>query len=231
MNLLDPSLPKASRKSQPELFGQDEPAERFIPPLLGECVLGIDPSLTGFAICYSVPGKGLIEGRWSTEPAVTVHERMERYEKLIRGTLQIVLAHKPGLILIEGYAFEPPGKGKQRGGTHRNELGGVLRWELCKRVQCPIVEVAISSLKKFTTGDGHAKKPAVISVMARAQSRTIKTDDQADAAALCELGLALTGQKPPLRWESPLGAAPSDGRRERVYLAALAKSYGLQVAA
>ncbi len=211
-----------------DLFAEPEPDRKWRAPLLGESVLGIDPSLTGFAICYSVPGRELDEGRWSTEPAVTAHERMERYEKLIRGTLEIVLAHKPSLVLIEGYAFEPPGAGKQRGTTHRNELGGVLRWELSKRVQCPIVEVAITSLKKFTTGDGHAKKPAVISAIARLQNRMIKTDDQADAAALCELGLALTGQKPPPRWESPTGTPPSDGRRERAYLAQLRKGYALK---
>jgi len=206
-----------------DLFAEPAPPahEKWVAPLLGESVLGIDPSLTGFAICYSVPGRELIEARWSTDPAVTVPDRMERYDKLIRGTLDIVTAHKPSLVLIENYAFEPPGAGKHRGSTHRNELGGVLRWELWKRVEglgmnCPIVEVAISSLKKFTTGDGKASKPLMVSELAKKHQRRFTTDDQADAFALCQLGLALTGQLPP----------PST-KAERTYLAGLRKGYGL----
>ena len=91
----------------------DEPPAKWVPPLLGECVLGIDPSLTGFAICYSVPGKQLVEGRWSSKPATTVRGRMERYERLIRGVLDVVRAQQPGLILIEGYAFASASRAQQ----------------------------------------------------------------------------------------------------------------------
>lgn len=214
----DPALDLFDRIAQPN--------ERMVPgkwvaPLLGESVLGIDPSLTGFAICHHVPGRELYEGRWTTKPAGTVPERMERYEQLIRGTLQSALAHKPALVLIEGYALAPPGK--QRGHHDRAELGGVLRcklWELLKseieRGECHIVEVAPSSLKKFTTGDGKAPKPFMVSELARKHSRRFTTDDQADAFALCQLGLALTGQVP----------QPST-KPERTYLQALRKSFGI----
>jgi Holliday junction resolvasome RuvABC endonuclease subunit len=198
---------------QPDLF--DEPAahEKWLAPLLGESVLGIDPSLTGFAICHHVPGRELYEGRWPSKPAKGVRERAERYERLIRGMIQAVVAYKPGLVLIEGYAYAA---GAQHGHHDVIELGGVLRWELCKRTECPVIEVAPTTLKKFTTGDGKAPKPFMVSELARKHQRRFTTDDQADAFALCQLVLALTGQLPP----------PST-KAERTYLRALCRGYGL----
>jgi len=194
----------------------DEPATKWVPPLLGECVLGIDPSLTGFAICYSVPGKQLVEGRWSSKPATTVRGRMERYERLIRGVLDVVRAQQPGLILIEGYAFAAAGRAQQ-GHHDRAELGGVLRWKLCELAQCPIIEPAPASLKKFVTGSGVGSKDIMVSTLARDHQRTFSSDDQADAFALCQLGLALTDQLPP----------PST-KAARIYLDKLRAGYGLR---
>jgi Holliday junction resolvasome RuvABC endonuclease subunit len=202
-----------------ELFTEPHEPVKWSPPLLGECVLGIDPSLLGFAICYSVPGKELVEGRWSSEPAQGVRDRIERYEQLIHATLQIVLAQAPALVLIEGYAMAPQKK-KQGRPWDRAELGGILRLELCRRTHCPICEVAPSTLKKFTTGDGKATKPFMVSELARKHDRRFTTDDAADAFALCQLGLALTGQTPP----------PST-KLERQYLDKLRNSYGLARAA
>jgi Holliday junction resolvasome RuvABC endonuclease subunit len=196
-----------------------EPAGKWVAPLLGESVLGIDPSMLGFAICYTIPGRPLQEGEWKSEPADGVLARMARCEQLIRGTLQIVSAHKPGLVLIEAYAYNAAHSGQA---FDRAELGGILRWELVKRAQCPIVEVAPNSLKKFATGNGGAKKPEMISALTTLQQRRIKTDNQADAAALCELGNALLGYKPP-----PLWVEGSNGKKERAYLAALRKGYKL----
>jgi Holliday junction resolvasome RuvABC endonuclease subunit len=198
-----------------DLFDEPPPA-KWVPPLLGECVLGIDPSLTGFASCLHAPGRELYEGWWPSKPADTVRERIARYEQLIRGTLEVSRAAKPSLVLIEGYAFEPPGK--QRGHHDRAELGGVLRWRLCELLpHASIIEVAPSSLKKFTTGDGKAPKPFMVSELARKHQRRFTSDDQADAFALVQLGLALTGQLPP----------PST-KAERLYLDKLRQSYGLK---
>lgn len=196
-----------------DLFAEPEPAGKWVAPLLGESVLGIDASLTGFAICHHVPGRELYEGRWPSKPAKGVRERCDRYERLIRGTVQAVVAHQPGLVLIEGYAYAA---GAQHGHHDVIELGGVLRFELSRRTSCPIVEVAPTTLKKFTTGDGKAPKPFMVSELARKHSRRFTTDDQADAFALCQLGLALTGQLPP----------PST-KPERTYLAGLRKSFGM----
>lgn len=194
----------------------DEPLElaaTWRAPLLGECVLGIDPSLTGFAICYSVPGKPLIEGRWASKPCDGVRPRLARYEQLIRGTLEIAMAQRPSLILIEGYSFN------SRGGMQfdRVELGGILRFELARRSNAPIIEPAPSTLKKFTTGTGLATKDAMVSTLAKKHQRVFRNDDAADAFALCQLGLALTGQVP----------APST-KPERLYLARLRKDFGLE---
>lgn len=193
----------------------DEPPAKWLPPLLGECVLGIDPSLTGFAICYSVPGKQLVEGRWSSKPATTVRGRLARYDQLIRGTLDVVRAQRPGLILIEGYAFAPA-RDKSGHAADRAELGGILRLQLCQLTGCPIVEPAPASLKKFVTGSGAGSKDIMVSTLAKVHQRTFSSDDAADAFALCQLGLALTGQLPP----------PST-KVERLYLDTLRLKYGL----
>jgi hypothetical protein len=199
-----------------DLF-DERPTTQWVAPLLGEPVLGIDPSLTGFAACYSVPGKQLFEGRWSRPPASTVRGRMDRYERLIRGVLDLVREPdcKPGLILIEGYAHAAAGRG-QRGHHDRAELGGVLRWRLCELVQCPIVEPAPASLKKFVTGSGVGSKDIMVSTLAVQHQRTFSSDDQADAFALCQLGLALTDQLPP----------PST-KAARAYLTQLRDKFGL----
>lgn len=197
-----------------DLFAEPAPAahEKWVAPLLGESVLGIDASLRGFAICYSVPGKPLIEDERKSEPADGVRPRLARYEQLIRPTLQVVLAHKPGLILIEGYSMG------SKGGMafDRVELGGILREKLAAITKCPIIEPAPTMLKKFTTGTGKGTKDEMVSVLARDHRRTFKTNNQADAFALCQLGLALTGQLPP----------PST-KPERTYLAGLRKMYQL----
>jgi len=195
----------------------DEPPAKWVPPLLGECVLGIDPSLTGFAICYSVPGKQLVEGRWSSKPATTVRGRMERYERLIRGVLDVVRAQQPGLILIEAYAYSTAGGDKSGHSHDRAELGGILRWKLCELVQCPIIEPAPNSLKKFATGAGTGTKDFMVSTLAKKHQRTFSNNDEADAFALCQLGLALTDQLP-----------PPTTKPERLYLDKLRAGYGLK---
>ena len=197
-----------------ELF-EPEPPTKWVAPLLGECVLGIDPSLTGFAICYSVPGKQLVEGRWASKPASTVRGRMERYERLIRGVLDVVRAQQPGLVLIEGYAFAAAGRAQQ-GHHDRAELGGVLRWRLCELTRCAILEPAPATLKKFVTGSGVGSKDIMVSTLARDHQRTFSSDDEPDAFALCQLGLAHTDQLPP----------PST-KAARAYLAKLRQGYGL----
>lgn len=191
----------------------EPPPTKWVAPLLGECVLGIDPSLTGFAICMHVPGRALEEHRWPSKPAKGVRERVTRYHGLILGLMQLMPAQQPGLILIEGYAYS---KGAQHGHHDVIELGGVLRSELCKRTRCPIIEVAPSTLKKFTTGDGKAPKPFMVSELARKHQRRFTSDDQADAFGLCQLGLALTDQLPP----------PST-KAARIYLGKLRQSFGL----
>jgi Holliday junction resolvasome RuvABC endonuclease subunit len=193
----------------------DSPAAKWVPPLLGECVLGIDPSLTGFAICYSVPGKRIETNRWASKPASTVRDRVARYERVIRGVIELVHAQQFDLILIEGYSYGSASR-KQQGHHDRAELGGVLRWRLCELTQCPIIEPAPSSLKKFVTGNGVGSKDIMVSTLAVQHQRVFSNDDDADAFALCQLGLALTGQLPP----------PST-KVERLYLDKLRLSYGL----
>jgi Holliday junction resolvasome RuvABC endonuclease subunit len=200
-----------------DLF-DERPATQWVAPLLGECVLGIDPSLTGFAICYSVPGKRIETKRWPSKPASAVRDRVARYERVISGVIELVHAQQFDLILIEGYSYGSASR-KQQGHHDRAELGGVLRWRLCELTQCPIIEPAPSSLKKFVTGNGVGSKDIMVSTLAVQHQRVFSNDDEADAFALCQLGLALTDQLPP----------PST-KAGRLYLDTLRTKFGLSTA-
>lgn len=155
-------------------------------------VLAIDPSLAGTAYAFARPGRPVELERIKTSPASSVRARLARYEQISTPIVEVARLHEPVLCLIEGYSFASAG-GQVSGRAHdRAELGGVLRWRLRDHVR-EFVEVAPSTLKKFTTGKGNAKKPEVVSVASRRWNQTFRTDDEADAYALCMLGLALVG--------------------------------------
>jgi len=157
-------------------------------------VLGIDPSLSGFAYALTTPAldEPMLD-RLRSKPAMSVRGRMDRYDLLTRPVYQLVREFRPALTLIEGYAFAVAGT--QRGQSDRAELGGILRWRLDRWTT--IVEVPPSTLKKFGTGKGNAKKAEVVSAVSRRYDRNFKTDDEADAWVLMELGRCLLGQTEP----------------------------------
>lgn len=163
-------------------------------------VMGCDPSLAGFA--FSVAAEGLHgalhihEHIIKTKPSGDdVRARCERYRSIVQPTVAAVHAHVVSLVVIEGYSFGSAG-GKVSGHAHdRAELGGVLRNQLVD--YCRVVEVAPTTLKKFATGKGNADKAEVVSALSRRYGRTFKSDDAADAFALMQIGLCLTGDFDP----------------------------------
>lgn len=159
-------------------------------------VMGIDPSLAGFAFAIAVEAGHELqvhEALLKTKPSGDdVRARCARYREIVQPTIAAVHTHVVTLCVIEGYSFASAG-GRVSGHAHdRAELGGILRNALVD-VCHQVVEVAPSTVKKFATGKGNADKAEVISALSRRYGRTFKSDDAADAFALLQIGLCLYG--------------------------------------
>jgi hypothetical protein len=178
-------------------------------------VLGIDPSLTGFAYCLGLApiledGVPLFEYKphyelqYGSPPAKTPRERMDRYRQLIWPIVELTLHYAFDAIFIENYAFAA-GKfmvdgemkgGKMRGMVDRSELGGMLRDALIDRVPL-IYEPGISQIKKWATGRGVGQKVLIATHLARDNKRTFKDSDHADSFAVMQMAAATFGYVAP----------------------------------
>jgi crossover junction endodeoxyribonuclease RuvC len=94
------------------------------------------------------------------------------------------IARDAALVAIEGYAFDRPNQAHQIG-----ELGGVIRVAL-HECGLPYVEIAPSSLKKFATGKGNAKKDDVFAAAIRKLGYTANDHNEADALWLLAMARA-----------------------------------------
>lgn len=155
-------------------------------------VLGIDPSLTGFAYALSLPGVSdhLVERLSSKPTGKDVHSRMARINTITQPVTSLVLQHKPTLTLVEGYSM-----GSVHGQLSTYELGAILRWRTERHTR--LLEVAPGTLKKWATGRGTAPKSDVVSMLTMRYDRRFPTDDEADAFALMMIGRQLLGQDMP----------------------------------
>lgn len=165
-------------------------------------VIGIDPSLTSTAVCWSSseePGFKMWQG--GTEAAGRkVNNRIRRADLLVSKIEQICVLQEPGAIFIEGYAMAtggPKGKGSPGRVYDLGEFGGMLRQSLLGITE-NVYEVAPGTLKKFLTGSGKSKKHEIAGYIAKRFGHIFKTDDEGDAFGLWRLGLAFTGRIPDL---------------------------------
>lgn len=155
-------------------------------------VMGIDPSLTGMAVC--VLGDDLVvTERFSSSPeGRTVRARIARYTHLTDLVMQVAERHTPRLVLLEGYSYGSEGSAK----LYQAELGGFLRGDLCT-LEADILEVAPGTLKKFATGKGVGTKVAVVAAVALRWGVQFATDDEYDAYALARMARCLAGLEEP----------------------------------
>lgn len=150
-------------------------------------VVGIDPSLTGTAVCIA-----------GSEPVVCSSvnlgedsaKRIERYVGLVT---QVVKQIPPeSYIFIEAYSFGS----NDRSASWLREYGGILRLTLLAGVAI-IVEVSPAQLKKFATGKGKGGKEIVAAHVAKRWGKIFDTTDETDAFVLAQIGLCYTGQVEP----------------------------------
>ena len=112
------------------------------------------------------------------EPARRLHGLVWGLERLLRAVDQ-----EPRLVVVEGYGLGSPGRLSL---VRLGELGGAVRLRLFE-LDIPYVEISPSSLKKYATGSGAAKKPAMIAAAAELGAPGLN-DDEADAFLLRHLG-------------------------------------------
>lgn len=111
--------------------------------------------------------------------------RLAELERLLWRALEL---HPPraDLVVVEGYGLGTPGRLAL---VRLGEVGGMIR-TTAFRLAAEVVEVPPSSLKRFATGNGAAKKPAMIARALELGAELSKPDahDEADAFLLRRLG-------------------------------------------
>jgi len=147
---------------------------------------GIDPSLvkTGLARITS-------DGRLVTKLLKTPtrgFERLQFYRDGLKAFLEEALLLGP----VKGVCIEGPSLGSVNRADDLGQLRGALG--LCARDYCAsILVVPPTSLKKFATGNGGAKKEAMIKA-AEVKWGVVLTDDEADAAWMAFLAQAMNSE-------------------------------------
>lgn len=153
-------------------------------------VAGLDPSLTGTAICF-LDRRGVYRGATTFSVDKCGLARILDIERFV---VRMIENTEPDIVYIEGFSYASRG----RGAVDIGMLGGVLRRRL--HVDgVSYVEVPPMSLKKFVCGKGNANKNVVLEQTFRRYgigSETLTDDNQVDAYCLAQFGLAHLGHKP-----------------------------------
>lgn len=92
------------------------------------------------------------------------------------------------LVVFERLDFIPRKNGYKSAFSWGAYWGALTAW--CEHHGFDYLPVAAATLKKSATGDGHAKKPAVIAAM-QAAGYSVTDDNESDALALLEYGLKI----------------------------------------
>jgi crossover junction endodeoxyribonuclease RuvC len=150
---------------------------------------------------------GLIATAWATHEGVSGVITSERRGIArvadIRRQLTDTIAAIPGMVsgcmwpgkdfyAIEGYSFGSPYSAHQLG-----ELGGAIRLYLFGDGRS-YVEIPPSTLKKFATGSGRAKKDELRLAVFKRWGKEFKTDHEVDAFILAKIAEAVFGDPGPL---------------------------------
>lgn len=146
--------------------------------LSGSTCLGIDPSLTNFAIVSS-------SSRLVIKSKAKGPERLIEIREALR---EVVEAHNGiEVVAVEGYSFGSPGRAHAAG-----ELGGVIRVLLYELLgPGRVYLVPPSTLKKFVTGKGNSKKNEILKAVFQKWGEDFSDDNLADAYGLLRFAQAI----------------------------------------
>ena len=143
-------------------------------------VIGVDPS-THTGVTVFKDGV-MVEGKEVNFPKVTGIDRVARFSDWM---VYLLLDWSPDLIVFEGYGYS---------NAHTLvtlvEIGTVLRL-VAKVSDVPYIEIPPTTLKKFATGSGNAKKELVMLEVYKRWGVSFKSNNIADAYVLGMIGACL----------------------------------------
>jgi hypothetical protein len=145
-------------------------------------VAGIDQSYTGFG--FSIDGESKKRAFPSSRYDSDTH-RLAAIEDWFMSWLRNQSKAGLDLVVREGYA-----NGAKFGRELAGELGGVVNLSTLYVVGHPPLIVPPTSLKKFVTGKGNAKKNEMLLGVYKQWGVSFSDDNQADAYALEKFGEA-----------------------------------------
>ena len=153
-------------------------------------IIGLDPSLTATGIARYVPGAVEMPVIFHTVPAVK-ETGLQRVIAVRRETLRDIY---PGceLVVIEGlsYGSNDP-SAQERAFLHYSLREDLLHCGV-RCVVCPP-----TTLKKFVTGSGAAKKDQMLLEVFKRWGYSAGNDNEADAIGLCIIGACILGHVQP----------------------------------
>jgi crossover junction endodeoxyribonuclease RuvC len=146
--------------------------------------MGVDTSTkTGYVILDDEGGVANV-GVLHHKPTAN---RFARFASYTKDVSELTAAYGVDVVVIEGYSFA----GKFNNSL-QYELGACLRMQLYKE-EIPFIEVPPTSLKKFVTGKGNAKKDLMLLHVYKRWDFDTEDDNEADAYGLAQFGRALLG--------------------------------------
>lgn len=149
-------------------------------------ILALDPAEnTGWA--HSNGEFGVFRLRLQGSPLGDQHARLERFLEAAISDFGC------DAIATENAGFGSPNPEVQ---ARHNERLGVIRL-VAARHGIKVQTFQPSTIKSFATGDGHAKKPAMVAACKRLLKVAVTSDDEADAVWILEL------MKRPDCWPKP----------------------------
>lgn len=158
---------------------------------MGLTVLGLDtsPTRTGWGkacgqLLVSPPEFGAVKSGITVPKAGNLDLSAARIRKQITGLGRLVTDTDPDLIVMEGPSYGSTG-------AYWHENAG-LWWAVVTRIKQsgrPLVIITPSTLKKFATGSGNAKKSAMVGAAVRRFSLDEIGEDEADGLWLAAAGL------------------------------------------
>lgn len=141
-------------------------------------VVGLDPSLTATGVASTSGQTRLLRPGKRRGPERLVWIR-ENILSLVSGA---------ELVVVEGYSY-----GSQHSHAHAlGELGGVVRVALFE-AGIPYLDIPPSTLKKYATGKGNAKKELVLVEAVKRLDYPGANDNEADALWLRAIGREVLG--------------------------------------
>jgi len=152
--------------------------------------IGIDLSLVGTGVVLLENGKlikkRLIKSKKTGDQPV---DELKRIRKIVEDVEMIISEDIPDISVIEGMAF------MARNTTALVQLAALnyMTRAILFDYNVPFVIVAPTSLKKFITGHGNAKKDVMLIETYKRYGITILDDNENDAYGLAQIGLALFG--------------------------------------